>query len=224
MENKSQLLTIPPNIDSVSDTESIDMAPKKPNSSPWTPDNDLLLAGTGKAEREQQSSSKYSHRPVFLHPFVGWALISLLILLCFFLFAISAYSHKNNGLFTISPNHDNRSVALRLLWSSGPTLMMTIITSGILCPIVFALYLIAPYAELEKGGARAEHSIMANYAIHSMHERLEISVRNRKWGLAALAVAGLLSNLVDTAAYGLIESQTIIVRSFLRDYYYAQVY
>ena len=209
------------NVVSVSDAESITKGSKV---SPGTHDNQPLLADTGEAELEQKSSSRCPHRPVFLHPFTGWALIILLILLCFVLIAISVYSHKNNGLFTIAPNHDNRSEALRLLWSSGPTLMMTIITSGILYPLVFALYLVAPYAELEKGGARAEHSIMANYAIHSMRERLQISMRNRKWGLATLAVAAILSNLVDTAASGLIESQTVIVRLFLQDCYRPLIY
>lgn len=170
-------------------------------------------SGAIPVDLEEQSSFKTPHRPILLHPFTGWALVTLFILLCAVLVAITAYSHKKNGLFTISPDHNNRNAALRLLWSSGPTLTMTIITSAVLYPMAFALYLIAPYVELEKGRARAEHSIMANYAIHGMRERLKISIRNRKWGLATLAVAALLANLVDTAASGLIESQNIIVRS-----------
>jgi len=151
-------------------------------------------------------------RPIILNPLVGWGLVALCEALSITLAVIYWYSVKNNGLFTISPATGGvRDGVLRFLWSSGPTLLMTIITGGVLGPLVLALFLVAPYAALERGEAKAEDSIMANYAILGTFSRFQLAKRNRKWGLVALAIATFLGGLLDTAASGLIQSENVTV-------------
>lgn len=94
---------------------------------------------------------------------------------------------------------------------------MTIITGCILAPMALALYLVVPYMELERGEARAEDSILANYAILGTLSLFQLAKRNRKWGVMALAIVTFLTSLLDTAASGLIESRNVIVGISLWD-------
>jgi hypothetical protein len=80
--------------------------------------------------------------------------------------------------------------------------------------MALALYLVAPYTELEKGRARAAESILANYAILSVFKQFLLAKRNRKWGLMSLAIATFLAALLDIATSGLIESRNVIVSTF----------
>jgi hypothetical protein len=141
------------------------------------------------------------HTPTkILHPAVGWSLVVLCPCLVAILVALYAYSRKHNGLFTIIPAQGARDGAHHFLWSSGPTLFMTIITGTILGPLALAIFVVAPYVELERRDARADPSIMANYAIHGTFSRIQFAWRNRKWGLVSLAIAVFLGSLWDTAA------------------------
>jgi len=159
----------------------------------------------------ERNAHEVRARPIILNPLVGWGLVALCVTLSITLAVIYWYSEKNNGLFTISASSGVRDGVLRFLWSSGPTLLMTIITGGVLGPLVLALYLVAPYAALERGEAKAEDSIMANYAILGTFSRFQLAKRNRKWGLVALAIATFLGGLLDTAASGLIQSENVTV-------------
>jgi hypothetical protein len=148
-----------------------------------------------------------------LHPAVGWGLVSLCPCLVASLATIYAYSQKHNGLFTIVNAQGVRDGTLRFLWSSGPTLLMTIINGVILGPLAVAIFVVAPYVELEKYEAKAEASIAANYAILGMLKRFQLALKNRKWGLVSLTIAIFLGSLWDTAASGLIESKNVFVRA-----------
>jgi hypothetical protein len=91
---------------------------------------------------------------------------------------------------------------------------MTVLESGILLPMALEIYLIAPYAELEKvGGATVEESLMANYASVGIFTRTALMLRNKKWGLICLAISGILGLGLNIAAAGLIESRNVNVRS-----------
>jgi hypothetical protein len=139
------------------------------------------------------------HKPTkILHPAVGWSLVVLCPCLVAILVALYAYSRKHNGLFTIIPAQGARDGALHFLWSSGPTLLMTIITGTILGPLALAIF-------LRRAGE------MANYAIHGTFSRIQFAWRNRKWGLVSLAIAVFLGSLWDTAASGLFESKNVFV-------------
>jgi hypothetical protein len=169
-------------------------------------------------ESQDDHTDEVRGRPILLNPIVGWCLVALLLILDILIVIISWYSQKHDGLFTILPAQGARENLLRLIWASGPTLVMTIIIGGVLAPMALALYLVAPYTELERGDARAEDSILANYAILGMFSRFQLAKRNRKWGLMSLAVGTFLASLLDTAASGFIESRNVNVGISPRDF------
>jgi hypothetical protein len=161
---------------------------------------------------------QYGPTVLRLHRMVGWGLVALWLAMCVALAILYRYSEKHQGLFTIRPAQNVRDSVVLFLWSSGPTLFTTIVAGAILAPLALALFIVAPYTELERGGAKAEHSILANYAILGMFERFQLARRNRKWGLLALTIATFLAGLLDTAASGLIEPRNILVGIFLLCY------
>ena len=159
------------------------------------------------------SAPHHDHkRPTFLR--LGWGLVVSSTLLSIVPLVLYWYSHRRNGLFNVDAQiSSHRSVQdeiLHLLWSSGPTLLMTIFIVSFISPLALTIFLVAPYAELESG-AMGKHCIMANYVIHGMRHRFRLAVTNRKWGLVALVIATFLGSLLDTAASGLITAQSIIV-------------
>jgi hypothetical protein len=180
----------------------------RPESLPESQDDNLVDDGRQDVAVQPGAGS------IFLNPIFGWCLVFLLIMLDVAIAILSWYSYKHNGLFTIRPTHGVRDNVVRLLWSSGPTFVTTIISGAILAPMALALYLVAPYTELERGKARAEESILANYVILSHFEQFLLAKRNRKWGLMSLTIATFLAALLDIAASGLIESRNVIVSIF----------
>jgi hypothetical protein len=149
-------------------------------------------------------------RPLALHPFLGWGLVGLFVLLGIALAFITVYSEIHDGLFTISPIRNARQNILRFMWSSGPTLIMTLIVTFILVPMALEMFIITPYAALDRT-ATAEEGLLANYVPRGMHGRFLLAQRTRQWGLLSLVVVTFLAQWTDTAASGLIESRNLIV-------------
>jgi len=191
-------------------------------------DMDEPLASSHKCELKSGGASlsslndpprKTRKRPFVLHPVVGWGLVVLCILLCATLAVLYRVSQRNNGLFTIYPTQGLRSEVLQFLWSSGPTFVMTIIVGGILGPLAFELYVVAPYAELEKRSATAQAFILANYVVLGPYKRFCLALNNRKWGLVTLAIASFLAVWLNTPASGLLESRNVVVRIQIEQYH-----
>jgi Protein of unknown function (DUF3433) len=159
-----------------------------------------------------KSQDQRIQSPTFLRPIVGWAVVALCLILAVIIVVLLVVSQRQSGLFgvSLSSTNDPRNGVLHLLWSSGPTLVMTTIVTTLLTPLALALYLVAPYTELEKGG-KAEHTIMVNYAVVSMAKRLLLALKNRKLRLVTLTIACFLGSLLGAAASGLITPQTISV-------------
>jgi hypothetical protein len=154
-------------------------------------------------------------RPLALHPFVGWGLVGLFATLTIALAVVTAYSETHNGLFTISPILNARQIVLRFIWSSGPTLVMTIIVTLILAPMALEMFVITPYAALDRTAA-AEEGLLANYLPRGIHGRFLLAKRTRQWGLLSLVIVTFLAQWTDTAASGLIESRNVIVSDLSR--------
>ena len=151
-------------------------------------------------------------RPFALHPFLGWGLVGLFVSIDIALAVITAYSEIYDGLFTISPirDHNARQNVLRFMWSSGPTLVMTLIVTFILAPMALEMFIITPCAVLDRTAA-AEEGLLANYVSRGMHGRFLLAMRTRQWGLSSLVIVTFLAQWTDTAASGLIESRNLIV-------------
>jgi hypothetical protein len=182
-------------------------------------DDYLLIPDSHNLPLHNREKNRQRAPTVFwLHPVVGWGLVALWLTMCLALAILYWYSEKHQGLFTIGSSQGVQGGVVRFLWSSGPTLLTTIVAGAILAPLALALFLAAPYTELERGGAKAEHSVSANYAVLGMFEKFQLARRNRKWGLVALVIATFLASLLDTAASGLIESRGILVGIFLLRY------
>jgi hypothetical protein len=147
-------------------------------------------------------------RPFFLRPFVGWGLVGLFVSLGIALAVITVYSETHDGLFTISPIRNTRQ--LHLLWSSAPTLIMTIIVGFILAPMALEMFIITPYVASDQAVA-AEEGLFINYVYRSTHKRFLLAMRRRQWGLLSLVIVTFLAQWTDTAASGLIESRNLIV-------------
>ena len=111
---------------------------------------------------EQTENHVDDIRPIALHPFVGPGLVLLFVLLSVALAVITIHSKTHNGLFTISPIRNARQNILRFMWSSGPTLVMTLIVTFILAPMALEMFIITPYAALHRTAA-AEEGLLANY-------------------------------------------------------------
>lgn len=155
---------------------------------------------------------KSPRRPLLLHPVAGWLLVALLVALSFTLAGLTLYSQHHKGLFTIPPRQGFRDDVVRSIWSSGPTLVMMVVSAGILFPMALCIYLVAPIAQLDVGEATAEESIGANYANLDAKGRIQLSAKNKKWGLLALSITTCLTFWLDVGASGLIESRNTIVR------------
>jgi hypothetical protein len=153
-------------------------------------------------------------RPFALHPFLGWGLVGLFVSLGIALAIITVQSEIHGGLFTISPIHNARQNVLRFMWSSGPTLVMTLIVTFILAPMALEMFIITPYAALGRTAA-AEEGLLANYVPRGMHGRFLLAKRMRQWGLLSLVIVTFLAQWTDTAASGLIESRNFIVSGLL---------
>jgi hypothetical protein len=149
-------------------------------------------------------------RPLALHPFFGWGLVGLFVSLGIALAVITVYSKAHDGLFTISPIRNARQNVLRFMWSSGPTLVMTLIVTFILAPMALEMFIIAPYAALDRTAA-AEEGLLANYVPRGMHGCFLLAKRTRQWGLLSLVIITFLAQWTDTAASGLIKSRNLIV-------------
>ena len=149
-------------------------------------------------------------RPLALHPSLGWGLVGLFMSLGIVLAVITVYSETHDGLFTISPIRNARQNILRFMWSSGPTLVMTLIVTFILAPMALEMFIITPYAALDRTAA-AEEGLLANYVPRGMHGRFLLAKRTRQWGLLSLVIVTFLAQWTDTAASGLIESRNLIV-------------
>jgi hypothetical protein len=149
-------------------------------------------------------------RPFGLHPFLGWSLVGMFVSLGIALAVITVYSETHDGLFTISPIRNARQNVLRFMWSSGPTLVMTLIVTFILAPMALEMFIITPYAALDRTAA-AEEGLLANYVPRGMHGRFLLAKRTRQWGLLSLVIVTFLAQWTDTAASGLIESRNLIV-------------
>jgi hypothetical protein len=168
------------------------------------------------ASRDESQTHPHMHhkRTIYLSPIIGWGLVALCLILTIALVLLYVRSQRNKGLFNVELDLDSFSVSdnfLHLLWSSGPTFIMTIIVGLVLTPLALALYRLAPYAELAKGNARARDSILINYADLGLLRRFWFATKNGKWPLVALAVATLLGTLLDTAASGLIVPTNVMV-------------
>ena len=149
-------------------------------------------------------------RPLALHPFLGWGLVGLFVSLGIALAILTVYSEIHDGLFTISPILNTRQYVLRFIWSSGPTLVMTLIVTFILAPIALEMFVITPYAALDQT-APAEQGLLANYMPRGMHGRFLLAKRTHQWGKLSLVIVTFLAQWTDTAASGLIESRNLIV-------------
>ena len=155
-------------------------------------------------------------RPLALNPKLGWGLVGLFVSLDIALVVITVYSNQHNGLFTISPISNARQEILRLMWASGPTLGMTLIVTFILAPMALEMFIITPYAALDRT-ATAEEGLLANYVPRGMHGRFLLAKRTRQWGVLSLVVVTFLAQWTDTAASGLIEARNVIVSGLLHD-------
>lgn len=153
-------------------------------------------------------------RPLALHPFIGWGLVGLFMLLGIVLVVITIYSETHDGLFTVSPIRNTRQNVLRFIWSSGPTLTMTLLGTFILAPMALEMFIISPYAALDRTAA-VEEGLLANYVPRGVHGRFLLAKRTRQWGLLSLVVVTFLSQWTDTAASGLIESRNLIVSGLM---------
>ena len=156
-------------------------------------------------------------RPLGLHPVFGWGLVGLFVSLSIALAVITVYSETHDGLFTIFPiqgRRNARQAVLRFMWASGPTLIMTLIVTFILAPMALEMFIITPYAALDRTAA-AEEGLLANYLPRGMHGRLLLARRTRQWGLLSLVTVTLLAPWTDTAASGLIEPRDLIVSGLL---------
>ena len=149
-------------------------------------------------------------RPLALHPFLGWGLVGLFVLLGIALAILTVHSETHDGLFTISPILNTRQYVLRSIWSSGPTLVMTLIVTFILAPIALEMFVIAPYAALDQT-APAEQGLLANYMPRGMHGRFLLAKRTHQWGTLSLVIVTFLAQWTDTASSGLIESRNLVV-------------
>ena len=151
-------------------------------------------------------------RPLALDPRIGCGLVVLFVLLVIALAVMTRHSIIHKGLFTISnsPIRNARQNVLRFMWSSGPTLVMTLIVTFILAPIAREMFIIAPYAALVHT-TTAEKGLLANYLPRGMDGRFLLAKRTGQRGLLSLVVVTFLAQWTDTAASGLIESRNLIV-------------
>ena len=149
--------------------------------------------------------------PIILHPFAGWGLIVLCVVLAVVVIVLYCISRSRNG-FPIHAGRTFRDDVVRFLWSSGPALPMTVVTGLILAPLAFNVWLHAPYTELERGPATGEISIFMNWTTKGPFKRIYLAWKYRRLGLVTLGIATLLSGFLPVVASGLLGPQTIIVR------------
>ena len=152
-----------------------------------------------------------NRRPIILHPFAGWGLCSICVVMAIIVIVLYQICKSRNG-FPIDNGQTFRDDVVRFLWSSGPALPMTVVTGLILAPFAFNMWLHAPYTGLERGPAPGDTTVFMNWFTKGPFKRIYLACRHGKPGLATLAIATLLSGFLPIVASGLLGQRTIIVR------------
>jgi hypothetical protein len=133
----------------------------------------------------------------WLHKQTSWLVVLLCLSCDVALIVLWWYSKTRKGLFDV-----NESLFVRLVWSSGPALLVTGLSVGLIAPLVFDVCKVAPYADLYKGGATAQTSLMVNYVTMGIFNRLKIAVKNDHWAVVAAVGAMGCATVLSTAASG----------------------